>query len=82
MQLSCSEDPDVKGTETIFPFGGSFVGEGCSEDPDVKGTETALTHRLCRKGIRCSEDPDVKGTETRDEFSFKTEFGVAARIPM
>jgi len=39
---SCSEDPDVKGTETGFCEGLRSNSKGCSEDPDVKGTETAI----------------------------------------
>ena len=39
--LSCSEDPDVKGTETDVRFGYVVAVQGCSEDPDVKGTETS-----------------------------------------
>jgi len=61
---SCSEDPDVKGTETksislisIFIF-------SCSEDPDVKGTETEGSWIKLAVRCGCSEDPDVKGTET------------------
>ena len=37
---SCSEDPDVKGTETLFLSLVSDIIFCCSEDPDVKGTET------------------------------------------
>ena len=41
MYRCCSEDPDVKGTETWENFTGQkAVKLGCSEDPDVKGTET------------------------------------------
>jgi len=36
----CSEDPDVKGTETETETGVDEFLVGCSEDPDVKGTET------------------------------------------
>ena len=61
----CSEDPDVKGTETEMCPQTSGRKQGCSEDPDVKGTETKIVFvepifvKKC-----CSEDPDVKGTET------------------
>ena len=47
--LSCSEDPDVKGTETDVRFGYVVAVQGCSEDPDVKGTETCgscIVHAL------------------------------------
>ena len=37
---SCSEDPDVKGTETIGQLNPAAYNPSCSEDPDVKGTET------------------------------------------
>ena len=60
----CSEDPDVKGTETYNLLIASPNFNSCSEDPDVKGTETILK---ANKGLEypcCSEDPDVKGTET------------------
>jgi len=63
----CSEDPDVKGTETGEEVGtGLEVFNSCSEDPDVKGTETLFspTQALRAHLRRCSEDPDVKGTET------------------
>jgi len=40
---SCSEDPDVKGTETTTLRRISDEWSRCSEDPDVKGTETDLT---------------------------------------
>jgi len=44
---SCSEDPDVKGTETQYSDAKKRrVGQGCSEDPDVKGTETAKRNGL------------------------------------
>ena len=37
----CSEDPDVKGTETQTEvYHGEAYYASCSEDPDVKGTET------------------------------------------
>ena len=36
----CSEDPDVKGTETWPKCAIVSFSPGCSEDPDVKGTET------------------------------------------
>ena len=36
----CSEDPDVKGTETLLLALLLEQGQCCSEDPDVKGTET------------------------------------------
>jgi len=36
----CSEDPDVKGTETQFVLDCLRYASSCSEDPDVKGTET------------------------------------------
>jgi len=36
----CSEDPDVKGTETSAAAGEYAAVRRCSEDPDVKGTET------------------------------------------
>ena len=36
----CSEDPDVKGTETAKGEKNSQAKLSCSEDPDVKGTET------------------------------------------
>ena len=38
--LGCSEDPDVKGTETVLIFFIIYILVSCSEDPDVKGTET------------------------------------------
>jgi len=38
----CSEDPDVKGTETLKEQIETSKHPGCSEDPDVKGTETLL----------------------------------------
>jgi len=40
MFVGCSEDPDVKGTETEIniPLYDNIA--SCSEDPDVKGTET------------------------------------------
>ena len=41
-RLSCSEDPDVKGTETPLPLHMPLGGRRCSEDPDVKGTETIV----------------------------------------
>jgi len=37
----CSEDPDVKGTETTQIADHLAKVAGCSEDPDVKGTETS-----------------------------------------
>jgi len=37
----CSEDPDVKGTETDETEELDEENIRCSEDPDVKGTETA-----------------------------------------
>jgi len=40
IDFSCSEDPDVKGTETSFVLSGHKETRSCSEDPDVKGTET------------------------------------------
>ena len=43
---SCSEDPDVKGTETEAQAEAKAKAESCSEDPDVKGTET-LPDALC-----------------------------------
>jgi len=62
--FGCSEDPDVKGTETCTRVAimDSFL--SCSEDPDVKGTETMISQRRLMVVLRCSEDPDVKGTET------------------
>ena len=42
---SCSEDPDVKGTETLEREGLSTKDISCSEDPDVKGTETLQLRR-------------------------------------
>jgi len=41
--LRCSEDPDVKGTETEDMENGAGLTSRCSEDPDVKGTETWLS---------------------------------------
>jgi len=39
--VCCSEDPDVKGTETLYRTSIRIERyPGCSEDPDVKGTET------------------------------------------
>jgi len=38
--MSCSEDPDVKGTETAGRTRLRMKLSCCSEDPDVKGTET------------------------------------------
>ena len=38
--IGCSEDPDVKGTETILVSLPNIPSKCCSEDPDVKGTET------------------------------------------
>jgi len=38
----CSEDPDVKGTETALKLYLSLLTHCCSEDPDVKGTETQI----------------------------------------
>ncbi len=41
--MRCSEDPDVKGTETLSKARhntGRAI--SCSEDPDVKGTETGI----------------------------------------
>ena len=40
MGLRCSEDPDVKGTETKIIKFKRIWDVCCSEDPDVKGTET------------------------------------------
>jgi len=40
-QMGCSEDPDVKGTETRTDRLLEAERACCSEDPDVKGTETA-----------------------------------------
>ncbi len=40
MFMCCSEDPDVKGTETLYLSRYRLVDFSCSEDPDVKGTET------------------------------------------
>ena len=65
--FGCSEDPDVKGTETSsFWYLLATTAFGCSEDPDVKGTETFTTAviSVVVKRASCSEDPDVKGTET------------------
>jgi len=63
--VSCSEDPDVKGTETIvYGIGKRKQCESCSEDPDVKGTETRMARSIPSSRRCCSEDPDVKGTET------------------
>jgi len=39
-QIGCSEDPDVKGTETGKYALKNRSELSCSEDPDVKGTET------------------------------------------
>jgi len=66
---SCSEDPDVKGTETQNPSRHPRRNPGCSEDPDVKGTETKDAGEEIKRAPGCSEDPDVKGTETQ-YFSF------------
>ncbi len=63
--LCCSEDPDVKGTETECYKEQQRAKGGCSEDPDVKGTETGIYDRQPGCFVGCSEDPDVKGTETR-----------------
>jgi len=38
--VRCSEDPDVKGTETNAMLTIGEYATRCSEDPDVKGTET------------------------------------------
>jgi len=40
--IGCSEDPDVKGTETPENNTNTKRNASCSEDPDVKGTETRL----------------------------------------
>jgi len=49
---SCSEDPDVKGTETALIAAEKYFWENrCSEDPDVKGTETVI-YRL----IKCAKN--------------------------
>ena len=64
MESSCSEDPDVKGTETQIHCFFLVAYEGCSEDPDVKGTETKYDTDYHMEATGCSEDPDVKGTET------------------
>jgi len=40
MAVGCSEDPDVKGTETHQALIDAMEKKSCSEDPDVKGTET------------------------------------------
>ena len=42
--MCCSEDPDVKGTETRDVLLLRFVYGSCSEDPDVKGTETFMAY--------------------------------------
>ena len=78
----CSEDPDVKGTETLTFNDSIYPVESCSEDPDVKGTEThgaIVQYTVC---ARCSEDPDVKGTETEPGELLSRKRWVAARIPM
>lgn len=33
---SCSEDPDVKGTETCFPFHLTYLVQSCTEQPSTK----------------------------------------------
>ena len=63
-ESGCSEDPDVKGTETRPSLTVHARCAGCSEDPDVKGTETECQTKQQTFAKRCSEDPDVKGTET------------------
>jgi len=62
--ICCSEDPDVKGTETSFQRTSTLNLLCCSEDPDVKGTETYFCLNPSTSVASCSEDPDVKGTET------------------
>ena len=68
----CSEDPDVKGTETYNLLIASPNFNSCSEDPDVKGTETYNILNASPNFNSCSEDPDVKGTETafNNPFAF------------
>ena len=81
--FSCSEDPDVKGTETALTPIAVQSAYSCSEDPDVKGTETqAGQPNFEAMHKSCSEDPDVKGTETRSRLSASFVALVAARIPM
>jgi len=60
MVAGCSEDPDVKGTETTTHMGiYGGLNERCSEDPDVKGTETPpqellkTKRHLLQRGSRC-----------------------------
>ncbi len=79
---SCSEDPDVKGTETDVYALAANNWHRCSEDPDVKGTETTTPAIECPQRCSCSEDPDVKGTETGKALSPHLTGQVAARIPM
>ena len=62
--MGCSEDPDVKGTETFSLWPDTGIVACCSEDPDVKGTETGRILDQVIELSSCSEDPDVKGTET------------------
>jgi len=79
----CSEDPDVKGTETETAREmQSLKKESCSEDPDVKGTETVVMMKVFIAVHSCSEDPDVKGTETSVFSTLYIACLVAARIPM
>ena len=55
----CSEDPDVKGTETKANDLSKVQEICCSEDPDVKGTETQFVKNVARqrkelqRGSRC-----------------------------
>jgi len=44
--MCCSEDPDVKGTETASASAFAVDVLGCSEDPDVKGTETFILYKI------------------------------------
>jgi len=46
LKTGCSEDPDVKGTETSLSLPYDKFTVSCSEDPDVKGTETFLTQTV------------------------------------
>ena len=55
--MGCSEDPDVKGTETFRQLPQEVGGFRCSEDPDVKGTETRLNLPGTRRIIVAARIP-------------------------
>jgi len=58
----CSEDPDVKGTETlVFCCCCPVPTASCSEDPDVKGTETDVARIEVSEKIKLQRGSRCKG---------------------